>query len=159
MVFAIPAIAAGLACGGGCAPGPIYGPDAPRSSIGEVTARRTWIATGNLDKPDLATDGDLNTMAVGRAGNPPPSLKIDLGQACTFNFVVVDHGRDELAFARRVEIATSVDGRTFTPRLVGPGTRRVSNFMLPSTVLARYVRITAVEPGAKPWVVAEVYFQ
>ncbi len=156
MVFAI---LAPLASIGGCAPGPIYGPDAARAPIGEITARNTWIAAGNLDKPDLATDGDLNTMAVGRTGNPPPSLRIDLGQACTFNFVVVDHGRDELAFARRVEIATSMDGRTFTQRFIGPGSRRVSNFMLPSTALARFVRITAIEPGTKPWVVAEVYFQ
>ncbi len=156
MVFAMPAL---LVLSVGCAPGPIYGPDAQRLSIGSITARSAWTASGNLDKPDLATDGNINTMAIGRTGTPPPSLRIDLGQACTFNFVVVDHGRDELAYARRVEIATSMDGRTFTPRIVGPGTRRVSNFMLPSTALARYVRITAIEPGAKPWAVAEVYFQ
>jgi hypothetical protein len=156
MVLAIPAL---LALNNGCAPGPIYGPGSAQASIGSITPRSTWIASGNLDKPDLATDGDLNTMAVGRTGNPPPSLKIDLGQACTFNFVVIDHGRDQLAFARRVEVATSMNGQTFTPCVVGPGTRRVSNFMLPSPVLARFVRITAVEPGAKPWAVAEVYFQ
>jgi len=156
MLFAIPAL---LASSGGCEPGPIYGPDAQRLSVGSITPRKSWTATGNLDKPDLATDGDLNTMAVGRTGNPPPSLRIDLGQACTFNFVVVDHGRDELAFARRVEIATSMDGRTFSPCMIGPGTRRVSNFMLPKTALARYIRITAIEPGAKPLAVAEVYLQ
>jgi len=43
--------------------------------------------------------------------------------------------------------------------MIGPGTRRVSNFMLPKTALARYIRITAIEPGAKPLAVAEVYFQ
>ena len=156
MVFTILAV---LASSVGCDPGPIYGPDAQRLSVGSITPRKSWTATGNLDKPDLATDGDLNTMAVGRSGNPPPSLRIDLGQPCTFNFVVVDHGRDELAFARRVEIATSMNGRVFTPCMIGPGTRRVSNFMLPKTALARFVRITAIEPGAKPWAVAEVYLQ
>jgi hypothetical protein len=156
MLFAIPAL---LTSSVGCEPGPIYGPDAQRLSVGSITPRSTWTASGNLDMPDLATDGNLNTMAVGRTGNPPPSLRIDLGQACTFNFVVVDHGRDELAFARRVEIATSMDGRTFSPCMIGPGTRRVSNFMLPKTALARYIRITAIEPGAKPLAVAEVYLQ
>jgi hypothetical protein len=156
MLFAILAL---LASSGGCEPGPIYGPDAQRLSVGSITPRSTWTASGNLDMPDLATDGNLNTMAVGRTGNPPPSLRIDLGRACTFNFVVVDHGRDELAYARRVEIAISNDGRIFSPCMIGPGSRRVSNFMLPKMALARYIRITAIEPGAKPLAVAEVYLQ
>jgi len=148
-----------IASGGGCAPGPIYGPETPRASIGTITDRRNWTAKGNLEDPGQATDGNINTMAVGRAGSQAPSLTIDLGQACTLNFVVIDHGRDEFGYARRVEIATSIDGRTFTPQGGGPGIRRVSNFLLNSVVLARYVRITAVQPGAKPWAVAEVYLQ
>lgn len=153
MLFAL------IALGGGCEPGAIYGPETPRVSVGTITDRRSWTAKGNLEDRDLAADGNINTIAVGRAGSIPASLTIDLGQACTFNFVVVDHGRDELGYARRVEIATSIDGRTFTPQASCPGMRRVSNFLLNSAVLARYVRITAVQPGAKPWAVAEVYLQ
>lgn len=153
MIFAL------IAMGGGCEPGPIYGPGAPRISIGTITNRQSWTAKGNMEKPGLATDGNINTIAVGRAGSIPAWLTIDLGQACTFNFVAIDHGRDELGYARRVEVAVSVDGRTFTPQATGPGTRRVSNYLLNSPVLARYVRITAVQPGAKPWAVAEVYLQ
>ncbi len=147
-----------IAMGGGCDPGPIYGPDAPRVSVGTISDRQSWTAKGNLEDGDLAADGNINTIAIGQVGNSA-SLTIDLGQACMFNFVVVDHGRNELGFARQVEIATSIDGRTFTPQANCPGTRRVSNFLLNLTVLARYVRITAVQPGANPWSVAEVYIQ
>lgn len=146
------------ALGVGCDPGPIYGPDVPRVSVGTITDRQSWKATGNLEDGALAADGNINTIAIAQAGNSS-SLTIDLGQACTFNFVVVDHGRNELGYARQVEIATSIDGRTFTPQANCPGTRRVSNFLLKSAVLARYLRITAVQPGTNPWSVAEVYIQ
>lgn len=144
--------------GVGCDPGPIYGPDVPRVSVGTITDRQNWTAKGNLEDTDLSTDGNINTISIAQAGISS-SLTIDLGQACTFNFVVIDHGRNELGYARQVEIATSIDGRTFTPQANCPGTRRVSNFLLNSTVLARYVRITAIQPGEKPWSVAEVYIQ
>ena len=153
-----------IAASGGCEPAPIYGPDAKRQTIGSVTARSLWSASGNLDNPALAFDGNLGTAAVAQAGSNPPSLTIDLGQVCMFNFIAIDHGADQLGYARRVQIDTSIDGRTFTARIVGPGTRRVSDFLLqtpahPNPVLARYVRITAVESGQRPWSVAEVYLQ
>jgi hypothetical protein len=73
--------------------------------------------------------------------------------------VIVDHGREDMAFAQQVGMMTSLDGRTFVRRYTGVGTRRVTTFCLMTPVLARYVRLEVLVPGDKPWAVAEVYVQ
>jgi len=141
-----------------CDPAPLYGPDGQLPGAGYVTPRTSWKITGNMKDCDFACDGKFDTAATAPAG-AQAYVTIDLGKPCMFNFIAIDHGRDYDAFAKRVQIATSADGRNFTPQIVGPGTRRVSNFLLRRGVLARYVRITVVEPGSRPWSVAEIYLQ
>lgn len=127
--------------------------------IGRVTDRSAWSASGSLADCANAIDRNINTMAIAKEGDPAPTLTIDLGQPCMFNMIVVDHGRNEHNYARRVMILTSADGRRFIPQYTAPGTRRVSIYCLPTFVLARYVQIQASEPGDRPFSVAEVYLQ
>ena len=143
----------------GCDPSPIYTENGRRTAAGRVSDRAAWRAYGELKNPQGAVDGDINTAAVAAAGSRMPSLTIDLGKACCFNMVVVDHGRREHGFARRVAVLISADGRRYRQWYVGPGTRRVTIFSLVQPALARYVKLQVVERGAEPWSVAEVHFQ
>jgi len=126
--------------------------------VGGVSPRSQWTVTGAVKDSNFACDGKIETVAVG-PNRAQGSVTIDLGKTCYFNFIVIDHGADQQAYPHRAEIATSTDGRNFSTQISGPGTRRVSNFLLRKAVLARYVRITAVKPGAKPWTLAEVYIR
>lgn len=141
----------------GCTPAPpTIGPSRLTAAFQQVTPRTQWSVTGTLRDKELACDGRLDTVAT--AGQTP-YLTIDLGKACYLNLVVVEHGGDEDAYARRVQITTSMDGKKFSEQIVGPGTRRVSNYLLRRPALARFVRIHAIQPGPKPWAVAEVHLQ
>ena len=73
------------------------------------------------------------------------------------NMVVVDHGAAEHAYCRQLSVLTSDDGIRWTPRTTVPGLRRVTNALLPSQVLARYIRIEVAKPGSGAWSVAEIY--
>ena len=151
-------LALALAVLGGCASAPIFNTPA-RHPIGEVCARTRWRASGSLPAAGRAIDGDLQTVAHTDAPRAGTALAIDLSKVCLFNLAALDHGPNQQAFARGVEIRTSLDGKTFTTRHVAPGTRRVTTLLLPKAVLARYVEFRVVEPGPGPWAVAEVYFQ
>jgi len=147
-----------LALAVGCADAPIFH-DARDHPIGEISPRSSWSVSGTLADLEKAIDGDLTTAA--RSNNPHAgaTLTLDLGKVCLFNLAAVDHGAAQMAFARRVEIRTSVDGRRFRTQYIAPGTRRVTALLLGEPVLARYVTFRVVEPGPEPWSVAEVYFQ
>ena len=86
-------------------------------------------------------------------------LTIDLKEMVLFQMVVIDHGRDEHGYCRRVGVATSADGEAFADRHPAPGTRRLTILSLPEPVLARYVRLRVVRPGPRPWSIAEVFLQ
>jgi hypothetical protein len=124
-----------------------------------ITPRNTWRASGDLRDPAKAIDGDLSTAAV--SGNPYANahIELDLGKPCLFNRLVVEHGPDEHGFPARMAVFTSLDGQTFTSQGEFSGKRHVTNVVLITPVLARYVRLQAVSPGARPWSVAEVYLQ
>jgi hypothetical protein len=124
-----------------------------------VTPRKTWRAYGDLRDPAKAIDGELATAAV--SGNPYTNahIDLDLGKPCSFNRVIVEQGPDEYGFPSRMAVYTSLDGRAFSLQAEVPGKRRVTNVLLISPVLARYVRVQAVVAGAKPWSVAEIVLQ
>lgn len=84
-------------------------------------------------------------------------LDIDLGKACLINMVVVDHGLNQFGYCRQMTVLTSDDGRNWRQQIVVPGLRRVTNALLVSPVLTRYIRLYAVTTGAKGWSLAEVY--
>jgi hypothetical protein len=134
------------------APPPLPGPP-------PVTPRKTWRATGDLRDPAKALDGDLSTAAVSGSSYANAHIDVDLGKACMFNRIIVEHGPDEFGFPHRMAVLTSLDGRYFTPLTQVPGKRRVTNVSLIGPVLARYVRLQAISPGARPWSVAEIYLQ
>ena len=107
-----------------------------------------------------AIDGNAATAAVApRSGYDGASITIDLGKMCLFNFVAIEHGPNPLGYARQVGILTSSDGKTFTRRYSGPGKRKVTGLLLTKPIMARYVKLQADVPGARPWSVAEVYLQ
>jgi hypothetical protein len=150
------ALLCGAAAWAGCdGPDPLGGgsPGAP------ITPRKTWRASGDLREPGKALDGDLSTAAV--SGNPYANayIELDLGKACLFNRVVVEHGPDEHGFPARMAVYTSLDGNSFTLQGEVPGKRRVTNALLMTPLLARYIRLQAVSPGVRPWSVAEIYLQ
>ena len=145
----------------GCEPSPLYvTPEARQNVVGRFSPRSRWRAYGTIKEAANAIDDSLQTLAVADASTLQPSITLDFGSPCFFNMVVVDHGRNEFGFAQRVTVLTSPDGRQFTPRYVGAGTRRVSIFfLLPRFELARYLRIRADAPGPQPWSIAEIYLQ
>jgi len=143
----------------GCGVGPIYPADGPKAPAAAITHRRQWKVSGELRDPEKAADGTLYTAAIGDHLRSGAGITIDLGKPCVFNMVVVDHGRNEMGFCRRLVLLSSMDGRTFERQYAVPGTRRMTTLCLISPVLARYIRIEAVIPGDQPWSVAEVYVQ
>ena len=142
----------------GCTNSDLYG-SSGKMPVSRVSKRRLWRASGELKRPELATDGRLDTAAISTLSYAGATLTIDLGKPSLFNLVVIDHGRNHFGFCRRVGILTSSDGKTYTQRYAAPGTRRLTTLLLPRHVLARYVRLQAIVPGDNPWSVAEVYFQ
>jgi hypothetical protein len=142
----------------GCS-GQVYDPAAGAALPGAIPNRYTWRASGDFPKPVFAIDGDVNTVTSTVASYGNASMTIDLGKASIFNMVVMDHGVYEYGFPRRVAVLTSLDGKNFSYRFAGPGTRRVTILSLMTPTMARYVKLQAVEPGDKPWSIAELYFQ
>ena len=142
----------------GCAVSPIY-QEGTLPGLAVLPKKSDWRAVGSLQDIRYAIDGDINTAALNGAAAEEATITIDLGRACMFNTVVIDHGRNEPAYAHSVAVLISMDGKNFTQRYSAPGTRRVSTFCMPSPVLARYVRIAALAPRAGSWSVAEVYLQ
>ena len=121
-----------------------------------ITPHNTWIAGGSLPGAALAIDGDAGTAATNDSPRANVELVIDLREPCEFESVTIDHGHNEMGFARKLAVATSMDGSTYLERYVGPDTRKVAILSLPGPVLARFIRIRVVNPGLQPWSVAEV---
>jgi hypothetical protein len=145
----------------GCDAAPIYTDDSVKTPIVKIPDRSKWTAQGTLKDPSHAVDGNLNSMAVAPDNVAGRWLMIDLGKCIMFNMVVIDHGRNEFGFAKRLAVTTSVDGQNFGPKppYVAIGTRRVTTLLLPKSTFARYILLTVSEPGEKPWSVGDVYIQ
>ena len=137
--------------------GPIY-TDGPMFMPDRITPRGRWLAVSHdLRDAANALDGDINTAAVSGPSYDGAELTIDLGKPCMFNMVMLEHGPDEFGFCSRLAVLTSDDGVNFRPQTLVSGLRRVTTIILPSPVLARYVRLQAVAMGARPWSIAEVH--
>ncbi len=141
----------------GCV-GPLYDNTGGSALSESVTPVDKWRIEGNLREIQSAIDGDLFTAAAGSMGGND-AITIDLSKVCYFNMIVIDHGVAESGYARRVAVLTSLSGNNYVYQKSGPGNRRVTVMLLDRAVLARYVRIQVVMPGADPWSIAEVYFQ
>ena len=142
----------------GCGVGSIYS-DPQGSMVGYVSSRGTWKISGDLPNAKNAIDDDVSTFARTGQSYANSQLTIDLGQPCLFNMVVVDHGPNRDGYPARLAVLTSGDGKEFILRHAVGGSRRVTTALLLTPVLARYVRIQAVEEGRQPWSVAEIYLQ
>jgi hypothetical protein len=144
----------------GCEPvSPIYQDSHGQQGPASITPKSAWRAAGDLANPAKAVDGDLQTVATVMPDFTGRALTIDLSKPCLFQMVIIEHGSEEVNYAPSVEVAVSMDGRTFQPVFVGVGTRRVTTLLLPSPTLGRYLRIKAVKSSDRPWSVAEVYLQ
>jgi len=142
----------------GCDSATIY--NGTRQPAAVVTPREQWSVkeANGVDSPELAFDGG-NGAATTSTGYQGATLTIDLGKVCYFNEIIVDHGPNEMGFAGRVAVSTSVDGKTFHKRFDGPGTRGVSIFSLVAPALARYVRLQVVYSGNEAWTLGEIYLR
>ena len=153
------AAAVGIWGGLSCAPSPIYNDYAGETFGMKITPKHTWKAAGTLTNSPAAIDGNLVTVARSDNYQAAAELTVDLQGNCVFKSVIIDHGQSQHGFARKVRIATSVDGKVFVNRYTAHGTRRVTHLLLPKPVLARHVRIQVITPGERGWAVAEVYVQ
>lgn len=125
----------------------------------DICPKKDWTASGTLSNPSYAIDGNLDTAALSDYQYTGAELTIDLHRPCVFQTVIIEHGKNERGFARKIAVATSVDGSVFTDRYVAGDSRKVAILSLPGAVLARYVRIRAVTPNTQPWSIAEVNLQ
>jgi len=139
----------------GCAGDFEHGRFAPAAAVSPF---QDWKVTGNLQEPQKAADGSAATAAVARRGHNA-QITIDLGTACLFNMIAVNHGPDQFGFCRRLAVLTSLDGKAFDRRTVLPGTRHITVLLLPRPTLARYIRLQVVLRGSRPWSVAEIFVQ
>ena len=139
----------------GCAPGGLvpHGPTDPASSI---SPRQQWKADGTISDAARAIDGSMETAARGREGLAGQSITLDLGKACLFNLIRVDHGPYPDGYAETIAVYVSLDGQSFEPVHRGPGTRGSTYANLMTPVLARYVRVENVSAGPRGWAVAEI---
>lgn len=156
MALVAAAMAMAAATMAGCT-GQIYSPNGPKTPGASITGRQLWQASGEVREPGNAIDGSVQTAAVGQRTGNGESLTIDLGRPCMFNFVAIDHGPEEMGFARTTVLLTSMDGKAFEYRHAAPGTRRVTSLCPISPILARYVRLQVLVPGERPWSLAEIY--
>jgi hypothetical protein len=150
-----------MACGllflAGCPPySSLRAPQSPGAVLSE---RSTWRADGDLDDVNKAIDGNILTIARSTFENPTANLTIDLGKPCVFNRIIIEHGQDEFGYCDRFAVLTSMDGRNYTQQTEMSGVRKVTNVVLVTPVMARYVRLQVTVPGPQPWAVAEVIFQ
>ncbi len=124
-----------------------------------ISPHNSWtVAESN----GFAGDGKLldnNRATAATAMADGASVTIDLGEVSMFNLVIVDHGHQQNACAGRVAVYTSLDGKNFTHRFTGPGTRYLSYYSLVAPSLARYVRLTVVREGRQRLSIAEVYLR
>ena len=153
-------LAASALFGGGCGGiGGLYNHSDDRPAALALTAPSTWRLQGDVYHPERAADGDRDTTAVSGLSYRNATITIDLGKACLFNAIFIDHGPSEVGFCRTVAVLTSLDGKHFTRRHEGPGTRRVTSLCIIRPTLARYICLQAVRPGTEPWSLAEIYIQ
>ena len=150
---------AAMALAAGCNGAPIYNAGSQHVARGSISDRREWRTEGSAQPPANAIDGNINTAAVASPATPAAQITVDLSRPCLFNMVALDHGRDDRAFAGRVELLTSMDGTNFTSRLEVGGTRRVTTLLLVTPVLARYMRLRVSAAGQHGWSIAEIHIQ
>lgn len=145
-----------LAVAGGCT-SQIYSHQSPAAV--NISPYTSWAISGDLNNPRAAIDDNIITAATSNAYYTTAQITLDLGKPCVFNTVVLDHGIDRDAYARRTAVYISMDGRNFQYQYAVPGTRRITVLNWVTPVMARYVRVQAVTPGDRPWSIAEVYIQ
>ena len=136
--------------------GPIYIPDRVVFSDA-LTPRSRWLPSGDLRDPFNAVDNNINTAALSDVEYQNAAFTIDLGKVCQLNMIILEHGADEFGFCRKLAVSTSYDGQRFRRETVVPGLRRVTTVVLVKQVLARYVRLEAIEPGHRRWSIAEIH--
>jgi hypothetical protein len=123
-----------------------------------ISDRSIWRAAGEgLAEPHKAFDGDKHTAAIAPGNALNARLTIDLGKPCIFNTIIIDNG--EGSWPGQLTVSTSTDGREYTQRHVGPGTRRFTIISLIRPTLARYIRLQATSPAGGQWEIHELYLQ
>jgi hypothetical protein len=130
-----------------------------RNTISPPSKWKITCPEGDFTNIGNAIDGSSRTMAISKANYNGASFTIDLGRICNFNMIVILHGSKERNFPKKIVVSTSVDGKQFMNVHTAPGTRKYTYLALLTPVNARYLRLTAVAQGAKPWAISGVYLQ
>ena len=153
------ALLAGAALVGCDAAPPVYQEASGTYLAASITPRSQWKVSGAVSNPAAAVDNDLHTAALTGPDYIGAAAVVDLGKPCSFQTVIIDHGVNEMGFARQVELASSLDGQNYQHEYSTAGARRVTIICLPKPILARYIRLVAEAPGTQPWSLAEIYVQ
>jgi hypothetical protein len=126
---------------------------------GAMAPRGQWrvAASSGMQNAAAALDGNMMTFATTAERYRTASITVDFGRPCFFNMIVLRHGAKEFGFARKVSLSVSMDGKTFTPVQTVLGTRKITYMLMFSSTTARYIRLTAEQPGSSAWAIGELY--
>ena len=127
-----------------------------------ISPQNTWKISstgGGFIGLRQAIDGSAITFAITSKRYNNATITLDLGRPCIFNLVALRHGMNENAFARRVSLSTSLDGKKYTSRYECIGTKRITYIPILTPITARYIKIRATVPGRESWSIAEIYLQ
>ena len=128
---------------------------------GTPLSRTGWSATASNTSPwpndALANmlDGDLSTRYSSGAGQAPGQwVEVDMGQAETFDTVVLDSGSSTTDYARSADVEVSPDGSTWTTvaSITSGQPVEVASF---ATQTARYVKVVDTGSSGNWWSIAE----
>ncbi len=125
-----------------------------KSARDTISAPEKWKISsdgGSFTNLKAAIDDTIDTMAVSGGNYRNTSFALDLGKPCVFNMIVLFHGKKEFGFAGKLLVSTSNDGKKYKNIHTAPGTRDRTYLLLMTPVNARYLRITALEAGSRPW--------
>jgi hypothetical protein len=108
--------------------------------------RTLWIAsssTSGSDAPANALDGNLTTRwSTGGSQVNGQWFRVDMGEACTFNKIVMNYVNSANDYPRGYQVSVSNDGISWSsPVAAGTGSSSITTITFP-TQAARYFRIT-----------------
>jgi O-glycosyl hydrolase len=137
-------------------------PDAG-TPLGTPLDRTGWTATASDESPwpddalGHVLDGDGGTRYSSGTGQYDGMwIQVDMGQAQTFDKVVLDSGSNTSDYARSADVYVSTDGTTWTKAgsVVGDGDQlQVASF---ASQTARYLKLVVTGSAGNWWSIAEL---
>ena len=139
----------------------VYTGGSATPDYGTALSRTGWVPTASNTSPwpndalSNMLDGDLTTRYTSGAGQAPGQwVEVDMGQAQTFNKVVLDSGSDTTDYAPSADISVSSDGSSWTKVASIASGEPVEVASFPA-VTARYIKVDDTGTSGYWWAIAE----